>query len=748
MNFFKKKKPCDNSDATESENSPVEEDITPTESECENVPSDSDDSETTESSPSVDAPDGATDESGNEPDTPTPDNSSKKSERKNKKSKKSVAKGPLKNDKLWYYMVLSAIIVLIVECLSRRSILEGIKFIFVAPFPFFVNCLIVFALFAIATFCPKRFFSIGFFSALVIGIAVANCVLMGFRVTPLSPIDFYIFFNIISIIDVYLTIPEIILYISLIVGAIIALIIICIKTPAFKTSWKRSLVTFVSTIAIFAISFLFGIKTNLLTTELPNLYNAYNKYGFVYCFSLALADQGIDKPDDYSNDEIDEIVSIIGDEPSLPEKTPNVIFVQLESFFDVNFIDGVSYTENPIPNYTALKEKYENGLLRVPTIGAGTVNTEFEILTGMSLAYFGAGEYPYKSILSTTCSESMAYNLKEIGYSAFALHNHEGSFYSRNDVYSMLGFDTFISIEYMNNTERNENDWAKDTMLTEHIFKALESTEGDDFIFTVSVQPHGKYPTNTSVKYPISVSSGIDDASLKAQFDYFINQAHETDIFISELTEAVMNFDEDTVLVFYGDHLPSLSITEESLKKGDLFTTEYIIISNYENTDEEKNTEHKTLSAYELSAHVFKKIGITNGYVNRLHQTVTDTETKENYLEKLMYDMLYGDRYIYGGNEEYYSPSSLKMGLEAPRITGAYYENGKLIVKGKNFNEFSEILVNGKHQFSGTTVYKDSSTLEISISSKTNVEYVAISQISATGIELSVSDRYYTAIKP
>ena len=74
-------------------------------------------------------------------------------------------------------------------------------------------------------------------------------------------------------------------------------------------------------------------------------------------------------------------------------------------------------------------------------MGAGTANTEFEILTGMTLDYFGAGEYPYKTVLQDETCESMAYNLRELGYRTGVLHNNTGSFYSRNKVFANLGFD-------------------------------------------------------------------------------------------------------------------------------------------------------------------------------------------------------------------------------------------------------------------------------------------------------------------
>ena len=89
--------------------------------------------------------------------------------------------------------------------------------------------------------------------------------------------------------------------------------------------------------------------------------------------------------------------------------------------------------------------------------------------------------------------------LQSAGYSTHAIHNNNATFYSRDRVYANFGFETFTSLEYMHDVERNPLGWAKDSVLTEEILKALCSTEGRDLVFTVSVQPHGKYPTEPDV---------------------------------------------------------------------------------------------------------------------------------------------------------------------------------------------------------------------------------------------------------
>lgn len=87
-------------------------------------------------------------------------------------------------------------------------------------------------------------------------------------------------------------------------------------------------------------------------------------------------------------------------------------FLQLESFFDPTLVNYLDISEDPIPNFRKLMKEYSSGYYKVPSVGAGTANTEFETITGMSLHYFGPGEYPYKSILKETTCESAPYVLK------------------------------------------------------------------------------------------------------------------------------------------------------------------------------------------------------------------------------------------------------------------------------------------------------------------------------------------------
>ena len=173
-------------------------------------------------------------------------------------------------------------------------------------------------------------------------------------------------------------------------------------------------------------------------------------------------------------------------------------------------------------------------------LGGGTANVEFEVITGMNLGDFGTGEYPYSTILKSETCETIAYDLRNMGYTAHAIHNHIATFYERSQVYAMLGFDTFTSLEYMTNYTTNSLGWCRDKVLTGCILDALRSGEERDLVFAVSVQGHGKYSSNPpQTPYPITSTGLEDNPSLKNEFEYYINQLHETDGFLGELLDAL-----------------------------------------------------------------------------------------------------------------------------------------------------------------------------------------------------------------
>jgi AmmeMemoRadiSam system protein A len=121
----------------------------------------------------------------------------------------------------------------------------------------------------------------------------------------------------------------------------------------------------------------------------------------------------------------------------------------------------------------------------------------------------------------------MAQLLLRQGYGTHAIHNNKAKFYSRDETYSSLGFQSFTSLEYMLHFERTKTGWAKDNCLPEEIMKAIDCDEEPDFVFTISVQGHGRYPkSELKCEEHVKVTLDSGDPELTNQFGYFVNQCY------------------------------------------------------------------------------------------------------------------------------------------------------------------------------------------------------------------------------
>lgn len=383
---------------------------------------------------------------------------------------------------------------------------------------------------------------------------------------------------------------------------------------------------------------------------------------------------------------------------------PNIIFLQLESFYDVKNIEGYEYSAEPHPIYSLLKDELPGGFLTVPSIGAGTANTEFEIMTGMDKAHFGFGEYPYLSVMQKQTCESMAYNARDYGYKSHVIHNHKGTFYDRNVVFPNLGFDTFTSLENMVDIVTNPRNWAKDHVLIEPILDCLDSTAGQDLIYTISVQPHGKYPSQELYEKildgyePKIALSGNEDNPENPGFAYYVNQLNEVDTFIGQLILELTFRDEPTILVFYGDHLPSFSVQKYwSLKEGNYFQTDYIVWNNC-GID---FSDARDLTTFQLCSYIFSKVGIDSGDINKLNRIYLDNSVEDYHeLLKMYQYAIFYDKNIQDPSSKVkiqsYEPTEIDFGIATGIIDKIYKVGDVTFILGENFNKYTKIIVDGE----------------------------------------------------
>lgn len=630
-----------------------------------------------------------------------------------------------------------------VELLSRKSLPAVIFYLTDRPVIFLYNSLAISLTVSFALLTRRRVFAFSLLSTVWLVIGVINSMMLVFRTTPFTAADLLVIESAFAIIDSYMSVPQITIIGISGIMLLLLLGLLFKKAPKRQESiLYRNVVGYIGGLFLLVyFSTLAGMESGMLASRFGNIGLAYMEYGFPYCFGNSLLNTGITKPMDYSEQIVDELIAQVerpithssysgAETEHTEQEKPNIIFLQLESFFDPTHIKGVEFSEPPLPNFSKLREAYTSGYLSVPSVGAGTVNTEFEVITGMNLDFFGPGEYPYKTVLKETTCESIAYNLREEGYKTHVIHNNAGTFYERNLVLPQLGFDSFTSLEYMSADEFTYAGWAKDEILIPEIYKSLRSTKEQDVIYAISVQGHGSYPEERMDDAMIRVN--VCPKAEKNSFEYYVNQLYEMDAFIGNLIKMLQEYPERVMLVMYGDHLPGFDFQAEELTNGDIYQTEYVIWDNYNLEKKDKDLE-----AYQLAAYVLEQAGFHNGIFTKYHQAFSGESNYLEGMELLQYDILYGDREVYDG-ENPYLPTQMVMGTAKISINRVSVTEEACHIQGDNFTKYSHVAINGEY---ADTEYRNRYTLIIHEKLEDG-DVITVHQSGKDSVSLSQTEEY------
>lgn len=627
----------------------------------------------------------------------------------------------------------------IIEAMSRHSLMAAWEYSRVSTKAFLYNAFMIFVTFSIVYLFRRRVFCRIILSCLWLVLGIVNGIMLSRRVTPFNAQDLKTVAEGLSLFSNYFNSEELT---ALGIGAVLlVLLLIHLWRAAGKFAGK---INYLLSLGIVAGSFgAYGVLTDyvienrIVSTYFANIAFAYQDYGLPYCFAASVFDTGISKLNGYTRDlmaEISEDGAIV-ESSSEAEVLPNVIFVQLESFFDVSEFPALQTSQDALPHLRKLAEEYSSGYCQVPSIGAGTANTEFEVVTGMNLRFFGPGEYPYKTYLKEKTAESAATAFASFGYGTHAVHNHSGNFYSRAKVFDHIGFDTFICKEFMN-FETTETGWAKDAVLLEHIEDCLDSTEQQDFVFAISVQGHGSYPEEHILENPHLTTSGLTEEK-NCQWEYYVNQVYEMDEFAGKLVEMMEKRGEPAVVVFYGDHLPTLGLTEADMKSGSLFNTNYVI---WDNIGLKK--QDGTIPTYQLMAEVMDRIGLHGGTIFNFHQRRMADEDQADYLvdlEALQYDLLYGKQYVYNGNPVI-TEGHIEMGKRDTKVLYLSESlEGDYTIVGENFTKWTYAYINGEKQ---SRKFVNETTIKLKKSHLEDWDIVTFCQVGSSNTIFRTSEEY------
>ncbi|PUA40004.1 cation tolerance protein CutA [Paenibacillus elgii] len=241
--------------------------------------------------------------------------------------------------------------------------------------------------------------------------------------------------------------------------------------------------------------------------------------------------------------------------PEELQKPPNIIILLSEAFWDITQIKSLQFSEDPAPMFHALQEKFTHGTLLSPMFGGGTANVELEVLTGHSMRFFPEDSTPYEQYIKQPTA-SLASLLAGQGYNTTAISPFYHWFFNSSEVYKHLGFSRFISLEYFNPDEY-VGPYIGDHAVVRRIIEESERNPGPDFIFANTMENHYHYWPGKFKKNHIEVKSNMSNA-VTGIAETYAQGLSGADRALQELIMHFSRVKEPTIIVFFGDHLPSL----------------------------------------------------------------------------------------------------------------------------------------------------------------------------------------------
>lgn len=307
----------------------------------------------------------------------------------------------------------------------------------------------------------------------------------------------------------------------------------------------------------------FGMYDKLFTPTVIS-----RRDGSAVAFLMELKYISIDTPDGYSADKACEILEPYAQNTDVlsVKRRPNIIVVMNEAFSDLSVLGSFETNKDYMPFIRSLmQEGAENtvsGHLNVSVLGGNTANTEFEFLTGNSMAFLPQGSVPYQQYIKDEMPSLVSY-LKSLGYQTAALHPYNSTGWDRNKVYPLLGFDNAYFIRSFINPEKIRK-YVSDRACYEKIISLYENRQDGAplFIFNVTMQNHSSY-TEEFDNFTPDIT--VTDSNSKALNNY-LSLIKLSDEEIRELIDYFSCEDEETVIVFFGDHQPTNSVVSNIWK--------------------------------------------------------------------------------------------------------------------------------------------------------------------------------------
>ena len=527
-------------------------------------------------------------------------------------------------------MILTSLLFTVTtEMVVKDSLFLALRWVWERSEAFlFTSILYFFIMFFIFTILRRIDIPILFVGVLSSSIGIANYFKKSYRSEPLYPWDLGIASEAADISSEMKLIPTKYMYI---VAAIVILLFafllvlrIVLKKKNIlrirKRTKKRNIqvgIQVFSSLAVLVCYFVFVICNSAvmsffgITESAFRQMSAANRNGVTLSFAMNTKYIVPEKPDDYNTQSVSKAVSSITKSESQNIK-PNIIYLMSESYADISLCENVTYYDDIFGCTEYLKEHYVSGTLLGEQFGGGTCNSEFEVLTGFSMANLPSGCTPYQQYFN---KETVSYPrfLQEMGYTTVAIHSYGRQFWNRDIAYPNMGFDKFLAEESFVDPLRRRG-LIKDDELVEMIIAEYEanlSTGKPFFNFSVSMQNHGSFTNGQYLEdYRVNLSCEELDENQEGILITYATGIRDANIALDKLLSYFSEVSEPTIICMFGDHLGSLGGSDEIYMKSgymgdpeesatDLakkYTTPFFVWDNF--TD--KNFVAPRMSFYQL----------------------------------------------------------------------------------------------------------------------------------------------------
>lgn len=458
--------------------------------------------------------------------------------------------------------------------------------------------------------------------AMVFGLS--NAYVVRFRTNPIVPWDLFSWKTAASVASNYDFKPDThMVVVTILFLAGIALLQFVKKESGTIKIWKRLI--FAAAFCVVLTGFVGKLQDESFQTShwlYPFLFTpAYmtTVNGIAVTFAMDLAYVTVEKPSGYQASEEQAVLEQYEEqETESTEELPNIVAVMNESFSDLAVLGDFTVNEDYMPYLHRLQQGNANtvtGYLNVSVCGGNTANTEFEFLTGNTMAFLPQGSIPYQQYITGEIDSLPSY-LASLGYQTVATHPYNASGWQRDTVYPLLGFsESIFRDQYWGASQVRK--YVSDDSCVDKIIQLYEGKEEGKplFVFNVTMQNHGGYTDLYDNFTPEIQVEGVNSTAVSQ----YLSLIRLSDASLEKLIQYFSGVDEKTIVVFFGDHQPNDTVAAPILAKNGIsvknmdaeqlklrYQVPYVIWANYDIGEE----TGKDTSANYLAADVLRYAGV------------------------------------------------------------------------------------------------------------------------------------------